>query len=321
MPRMQRNDSSRYLVFAVLSLCVAAGSANLGAQTQAGQTPTVPPSCHSVQLEPFSEPGDCAMGRCYTRLELRNVSKSACTLPAITTVTAVTSGGTKTEDVKADKPLVLQPGAFGEYVSESYSKGATANPPVAQFYEFHLAPDDPSEIDFYPGDQGIAQGPQAVFDAAHPAPALSGVPHQEAGGFVVSAYFWPPLRPNAQIEIDSSRQNSLGNLHISLANHSGLNSGEWRYCQFVIDAVEEGTMRRQQSTAPCDWSGDVPGGVIEDGATVAMAAEVLAPKECHAARYTVTINMEKGPVRIAPMMLHTGQMQCSTAAPVSAAAR
>ena len=165
MPRMQRNDSSRYLAFAVLSLCVAAGSAKLGAQTQAGQAPPVPPTCHSVQLEPFTESGDCGMGHCYTRLELRNVSTSACTLPASTTVTAMITGGTKTEDVKADKPLVLQPGAFGEYVSESYKQGATANPPsVAQFYEFHLAPDDPSEIDFYPGDQGITEGPKAVFD-------------------------------------------------------------------------------------------------------------------------------------------------------------
>ena len=265
------------------------------------------------------------MGHCYTPLELRNVSASACTLPARTTVTAVIAGGTRSEDVKAEKPLVLQPGAFGEYVSESYNQGAIASPPpVAQLYQFHLAPDDPSEIEFYPGNQGIAQGPQAVFDAAHPAPNLSAVPHQEAGGFVVSAYFWPPLKPDAHTGpethtgplahtgIDSLGQNSLGGLHISLANHSGLNSGEWRYCRFVIDAVEEGTLRRQQSTAPCVWSGDAPGGVIEDNATVALQAEVPAPKECHPARYTVTINLEKGPVRIAPITLRTGQMQCSS---------
>ena len=222
-------------------------------------------------------------------------------------------GGTQSVDVKAEKPLVLQPGAFGEYVSESYNQGALANPPpAAQHYEFHFAPDDPSEIDFYPGNHGIAQGPLTVFDTAHPAPNLSAVPHQEAGGFVVSAYFWPPLKPDARITIDPDRQNSQGGLHISLTNHSGLNSGEWRYCRFVIDVVEEGTLRRTQSTAPCVWNGDAPHGVIEDNATVALEAEVPRPKECRPAKYTATINLEKGPVRITPITLHTGQVQCGS---------
>jgi len=307
---MQTNDLGRYLATAALSLCAAAGCTNLRAQSAPS-----PPSCHAVQLEPFTERGDCGMGRCYTPLELRNVSTSACTLPARTTVTAVIAGGTRSEDVKAEKPLVLQPGEFGEYVSESYNPGMSANPPpVAQLYKFHIAPDDPSEIDFYPGGQGIAQGPQSVFNGAHPAPSLSGVPHQEAGGFVVAAYFWPPIKPEAH-----PVNGSLGSLHISLANHSGLNSGEWRYCRFVIDAVEEGTLRHTQSAAPCVWSGDVPGGVIEDGATVALSAEVPAPKDCHTARYTVTINLEKGPVRIAPITLHTGPVQCSAAVAAASA--
>src|ERR1035441_10376720 len=56
-----------------------------------GQLPGIPPLCRAVQLEPFFDDNHCGMGRCYPAIDFRNVSATACTLPADTSVMALRS--------------------------------------------------------------------------------------------------------------------------------------------------------------------------------------------------------------------------------------
>src|SRR5664279_4176496 len=112
------------------------------------QSPAIPSLCRSVQLEPFFDDNGCGMGRCNPTIDFRNVSATACTLPADTSVTALNRRGAiiKHEHPGAENgPLVLEPGDFGEYESVTYSgnKDMFPNPPpFADTYLFRFSPDD-----------------------------------------------------------------------------------------------------------------------------------------------------------------------------------
>jgi hypothetical protein len=275
------------------------------------QEPAKPAICRAAQLEPFTEDAECGMGRCSTALELRNVGVTACTLPQKARVRALDARGAVMRVFSAGEgPLVLAPGEFGEYLSESYSPSADMypHPPgMADRFVFRFSAQDAGVVVF-PGNQAIGGGPGTVFNEAFPAPDLSAVPSQKQGEFAFSAFPWPEFAGQAK-GMQMGLQEGVG-VHVSVANHGAAGSSGWDKCRVVFDAAEAGGSGAHVSrSVPCDWNGDIARGAIAAGATVAMESGGQLPKICHASRFTVVVGIENAPVRFEPITLNTSEVQ------------
>ncbi|MGA8530953.1 MAG: hypothetical protein WB622_14650 [Acidobacteriaceae bacterium] len=266
------------------------------------------------------------MGRCEPLLDFRNVSSAACMLPAATTVRALDRQGRLmgVEHPKAEKPLVLEPGEFGEYISEIATSDPDEAPPpsMATWYEFRFADGDAEALRM-PGAEEVSEGPRAAFSVNDPAPDLSRVARERRGVLTLSAYLWPPPAPAAGPQSDlleaDNREGypTLGSLHVSLANAGPAASAGWDGCQIIVDAREEPggggagtTPAHLRSHTGCQWNGDIASGTIAAGATVAMEVDTSLPKICHRSRYDLTVWIEGGPVSFAPLVaLRTRELQ------------
>ena len=289
-----------------------------------GQLPGIPPLCRAVQLEPFFDDNNCGMGRCYPAIDFRNVSATACTLPADTSVIALNRRGAimKHEHPGAENgPLVLEPGDFGEYWSVTFSgdKDMFPNPPpFADTYLFRFSPDDPGALRV-PGAQGFEEGLRAIFDKDNPPPDLSRFPRQSSGKFALSAFPWPQTEPDPHQVFDLYSNNPFVELHVSVANRGVFASGGWTGCHVILDASE---VRRdtelapgspahisKRSVYPCAWNGDISRGALAAGATVAFEVQAKLPKVCHLARYKLSVTLENAPTKFAPLALYTDELQ------------
>jgi hypothetical protein len=287
------------------------------------QSPPIQPLCRAVQLEPFVYDDGCGMGRCYSAIDFRNVSATACMLPADTSVKALNRRGSIVEQEHPgaeNGPVVLGPGDFGEYQSETFSadKEMFPNPPpFMETYVFRFSPDDPDALRV-PGAQRLEGGLRAIFDKDNPPPDLSRFPGQRSGNFTLSVFPWPKTDPDPH-QVFDLYSNPFVALHVSVANHGAAANAGWKGCHVTIDASE---VRRtigstpnspahipKRSVYPCDWNGDISHGTIAAGATVAFEVTAGLPKVCHLARYKVSLRLENAPVKFAPLDLYTGELQ------------
>lgn len=219
---------------------------------------------------------------------------------------------------------MLEPGEFGEYMSEIATSDTEEPPPppVAAWYEFRFADGDPGALRM-PGAEELQEGPQAAFSAEYPAPDLSHVARERRGVLTLSAYLWPLPAPAAGPQSDMldgyNRDNhpTLGLLHVSLANAGPAASAGWNGCQIIVEAREESgggsegaAPAHLRSRTPCQWNGDIDEGKIAPGATVAMEVDTSLPKICHRARYDLAVWVEGGPVAFAPLVaVRTQELQ------------
>ncbi|MGA8673451.1 MAG: hypothetical protein WB679_26490 [Terracidiphilus sp.] len=289
------------------------------------QSPAGPPLCRAVQLEPFFDDNSCGMGRCYPAIDFRNVSATACTLPADISVMALDQHGgiIQRERPGAENgPFVLEPGDFGEYDSVTYSgdKDLFPNPPpFADTYLFRFSPDDPDTLRV-PGAQGFEEGLRALFDKNSPPPDLSRFPRQTSGKFAFSAFPWPQTDPDPHRVFDLY-SNPFVELHVSVSNHGAFANAEWNACHVLIDASEVlraiGSAPKptahisKRSVYPCGWNGDISHGAIAGGATVAFEVAAKLPEVCHLARYKISVSLENAPVKFTPLNLYTDELQPS----------
>ena len=316
--RIHRTRLRAWRAWACLSFWLAA---NWGT-AMCAQSPSSPPRCRAVQLEPFFDDDNCGMGRCYPAIDFRNVSATACTLPADTSVMALDQRGAiiQQEHPGAEHgPIVLEPGDFAEYDSVTYSGDKDMfpdPPPFADTYLFRFSPDDPGALRM-PGAQGFEEGLRAIFGKDNP-PDVPRFPRQTTGKFALSAFPWPQTDPDPHRVFDLS-SNPFVELHVSVASQSAFNSAGWDGCHVIIDASEVRRATGLASNPPahqatrsvyrCDWNGDISHGAIAAGATVAFEVEAKLPKVCHLARYKVSVRLENAPVNFAPLDLYTNELQ------------
>ncbi len=317
--RMHRTLLRTWRTCACLSFWLAASMSPV----MFAQSTETPPLCRAVQLEPFFDDNNCGMGRCYPVIDFRNVSTTACTLPADTSVMALNRRGAivKYEHPGSESgPLVLEPGDFGEYVTVTFSgnKDMFPNPPpFVDTYLFHFSPDD-SGVLRVPGAQGFEEGLRTVFDKDNPPLDLSKFPRQMSGKFAFSAFPWPQTNPDPH-RVFELYSDPFVELHVSVANRGRFASGGWNTCHVIIEASEvrhaigpapnQPAQISKRSDYPCDWNGDLSQGAIPAGATVAFEVEAKLPKICHLARYKVSVRLENAPVKFAPLDLHTYELQ------------
>jgi hypothetical protein len=312
--RMHRSLLRTWRICARLSFWLAASWSPL----IFAQSSKTLPLCRAVQLEPFLDDDNCGMGRCDQSVDFRNVSATTCTLPEDTSVRAVNRRGAviKVEHPRAeDGPVVLRPGDFGEYVSETYTGGEDAfpnPPPFADTYLFRFSADDPGVLRV-PGAQALDQGAQSTFDKNPP--DLSKFPRQTSGKFTFSVLPWPIMEPDPHRVFDLYSNPSIG-VHVSLKNQRASASLGWNACHIITVASEVRPANRDEPAAvpeesgyPCDWNGDLSHGAIAAGATVAMEVEAKLPRVCHLARYKVSVSLAYGPARFGALDLYTDELQ------------
>lgn len=88
-PRAQRHRRNDRRWGRRVGVGAALGFFALALPALQGQAAPAAPVCRAVQLEPYYDPANCGMGRCEPLLDFRNVSSTACPLPAMTEVRAV----------------------------------------------------------------------------------------------------------------------------------------------------------------------------------------------------------------------------------------
>lgn len=279
------------------------------------------PLCRAAQLEPFVSGEDCGSGRCQMRLDLRNTGSTACTLPSHSTARALDAQHhiLRREHVRSDGPMVLKPGDFADYETESYSAATFPHAPAAaSTYLLRFDPADPGFLRL-PGNQRFIAGPQETFDEDDPQPDLSHVPTQASGDLALSAFLWPPEEHSQYAgNADLLEDTALGNLHISVRNTASAPSAGWNTCHITVEVAEQGANQPPaRTTYPCCWNGDVREGIIAAGATAATEVDAITPKVCHHASFGVRVRVEGAPVTFQPITLTAGPYQplCSDSQP------